>query len=280
MIVITNFERFIMNKKDFHLAYNDLFDNSTFRLMSTNKLANKYYNFVSVGNNDSKAILSLIDPEHMIDSAHINSLSFQEYLNANSILIFEKTTKDDIAKLFSHLNYDYVEKVIQACYAMGSELGFYEKMKKNETFNLGDGFNGRLGKVNAKSIVVLTNIGEIYFQPVLVEQNTDNLRWIVKKSICVYVRFKIINNELHPFVLLTLPYAPRKNITFHLDLHPSFEASSNIYLNVIVNEFEITLSNYLGTLLKRHLKIKAKDLEKLSLVDKKNYLIIAHMNKI
>lgn len=280
MIVITNFERFIMNKKDFHLAYNDLFDNSTFRLMSTNKLANKYYNFVSVGNNDSKAILSLIDPEHMIDSAHINSLSFQEYLNANSILIFEKTTKDDIAKLFSHLNYDYVEKVIQACYAMGSELGFYEKMKKNETFNLGDGFNGRLGKVNAKSVVVLTNIGEIYFQPVLVEQNTDNLRWIVKKSICVYVRFKIINNELHPFVLLTLPYAPRKNITFHLDLHPSFEASSNIYLNVIVNEFEITLSNYLGTLLKRHLKIKAKDLEKLSLVDKKNYLIIAHMNKI
>ena len=280
MIVITNFERFIMNKKDFHLAYNDLFDNSTFRLMSTNKLANKYYNFVSVGNNDSKAILSLIDPEHMIDSAHINSLSFQEYLNANSILIFEKTTKDDIAKLFSHLNYDYVEKVIQACYAMGSELGFYEKMKKNETFNLGDGFNGRLGKVNAKSVVVLTNIGEIYFQPVLVEQNTDNLRWIVKKSICVYVRFKIINNELHPFVLLTLPYAPRKNITFHLDLHPSFEASSNIYLNVIVNEFEITLSNYLGTLLKRHLIIKAKDLEKLSLVDKKNYLIIAHMNKI
>ena len=256
MIVITNFERFIMNKKDFHLAYNDLFDNSTFRLMSTNKLANKYYNFVSVGNNDSKAILSLIDPEHMIDSAHINSLSFQEYLNANSILIFEKTTKDDIAKLFSHLNYDYVEKVIQACYAMGSELGFYEKMNKNETFNLGDGFNGRLGKVNAKSVVVLTNIGEIYFQPVLVEQNTDNLRWIVKKSICVYVRFKIINNELHPFVLLTIPYAPRKNITFHLDLHPSFEASSNIYLNVIVNEFEITLSNYLGTLLKRHLKIK------------------------
>lgn len=280
MIVITNFERFIMNKKDFHLAYNDLFDNSTFRLMSTNKLANKYYNFVSVGNNDSKAILSLIDPEHMIDSAHINSLSFQEYLNANSILIFEKTTKDDIAKLFSHLNYDYVEKVIQACYAMGSELGFYEKMNKNETFNLGDGFNGRLGKVNAKSVVVLTNIGEIYFQPVLVEQNTDNLRWIVKKSICVYVRFKIINNELHPFVLLTIPYAPRKNITFHLDLHPSFEASSNIYLNVIVNEFEITLSNYLGTLLKRHLKIKAKDLEKLSLVDKKNYLIVAHMNKI
>lgn len=47
-----------------------------------------------------------------------------------------------------------------------------------------------------------------------------------------------------------------------------------------MKEFEDTLSYYLGTLLKRHLNMKQKDLDKLSLEDKKNYLIIAHMNKI
>ena len=50
--------------------------------------------------------------------------------------------------------------------------------------------------------------------------------------------------------------------------------------DVLMKEFEDTLSYYLGTLLKRHLNMKQKDLDKLSLEDKKNYLIIAHMNKI
>jgi hypothetical protein len=65
-----------------------------------------------------------------------------------------------------------------------------------------------------------------------------------------------------------------------LDLHPSFVEESKTQFNLIMKKFEDTLSYYLGTLLKRHLNMKQKDLDKLSLEDKKNYLIIAHMNKI
>lgn len=268
-----------MNKDDFKLAADDLFDHSSFKIINIQQPDKYFYNFAAADGN-SKAILSLTNPEDHAAITQGNSLSFTDYLNANSLLFFQKVKKEQVEKLFEHLNYEYVDKVIASCYVMGQDLGFYESMNRNPTFNLADGFNFLKNKITTKSKVVLTNIGEIHFQPTVVEQNTDNLRWIRKKSICVYVRFKVINNELHPFVLLTLPYAPRKNITLHLDLHPSFVQESQTQFNVIMKDFENTLSHYLGTLLKRHLKMKQKDLDKLSLEDKKNYLIIAHMNKI
>lgn len=268
-----------MNKDDFKLAADDLFDNSSFKLINIQKPDKHFYNFVAA-DGDTKAVLSLTDPEDHAVITQGNSLSFVEYLNANSVLFFQKVKKEQVEKLFEGLNYEYVDKVIAACYTMGESLGFYENITRNPTFNLADGFNFLKNKTTSKSKVVLTNIGEIHFQPTVVEQNTDNLKWIRKKSICVYVRFKIINNELHPFILLTIPYAPRKNITLHLDLHPSFVEESKTQFNLIMKEFEDTLSYYLGTLLKRHLNMKQKDLDKLSLEDKKNYLMIAHMNKI
>lgn len=279
MSVTINFERSKMNKDDFKLAADDLFENSSFKLINIQQPDKYFYNFVAADGN-TKAVLSLTDPEDHAAITRGNSLTFIDYLNANSILFFEKVKKEQVEQLFSHLNYEYMDKIIAACYAMGNDLGFYENINRNPTFNLADGFNFLKNKTTSKSKAVLTNIGEIHFQPTVVEQNTDNLRWIRKKSICVYVRFKIINNETHPFVLLTIPYAPRKNITLHVDLHPSFAEESKTKFNLIMKEFEDTLSYYLGTLLKRHLKMKQKDLDKLSLEDKKNYLIIAHMNKI
>lgn len=269
----------IMNKDDFKLAYDDLFENSSFKLINIQKPNKHFYNFVGA-DGDAKAILSLTDPDHHAEVTNGSSLVIAEYLNANSILFFEKVKKEQVEKLFESLNYDYLNNVISACYSMGQDFGFYESMSMLKAFNLADGFCFSKNKTTPRSKVVLTNIGEIHFQPVVVEQNTDNLRWIRKKSICAYVRFKIINNELHPFVLLTIPYAPRKNITFHLDLHPAYKEQVPEAFNLVINTFESTLSNYMSTLLKRHLKMKAKDLAMLSLEDKKSYLIVAHMNKV
>lgn len=268
-----------MKNDDFQLVYDDLFKNSDFKLLNRQKPNNNFHNFAA-GDGQTKAILTLTNPEHNTGIIEGSSLAISGYLNANSILFFEKVKKEQVMKLFEHLNYEYVDNVISTCYEIGQDCGFYEKINRIESLNLADGFAFTKNKITTRSKVVLSNIGEIHFQPLVVEQNTDNLRWIFKKSICMYVRFKIINNELHPFILLTLPYAPRKNITFHLDLHPSFVEESKTKFLSIKKEFEDTLLHYMGTLLKRHLKMKAKDLDKLSLEDKKNYLIIAHMNKI
>lgn len=269
----------IMNKDDFKLAYDDLFKNSSFKLIDIQKHNKNFYNFIG-GDGNTRAILSLTDPEHHPKVINGSSLVHSEYLNANSILFFEKAKREQVEKLFETLNYEYLNNVISACYAMGQDFGFYENMSMLKAFSLADCFSFSKNKTTPRSKVVLTNIGEIHFQPVVVEQNTDNLKWIRKKSICAYVRFKIVNNELHPFVLLTVPYAPRKNITFDLDLHPLSKDESIEAFNLVVNTFESTLSNYMNTLLKRHLKMKVKELELLSIEDKKNYLIVAHMNKV
>jgi hypothetical protein len=270
-----------MDKEFFQQAYDDLLKKTTLELVSIQHINDDNYIFVAA-EQQSRVLISLNNPNVADHDLSDNSLMSSESLNANSLIVFQKIGKQQAKKLFSNLNYNYVYKVIEQCYNIGENLGFYEKIARNENFNLADGFNfdRKETKIKQKVNVVLTNIGEIFFHPMLVEQNTDNLRWIIKKSICIYVRFKIINNELHPILLLTLPYAPRKNITFHLDLHPSFTEPSHLQCQVITHTFKETLSSYLDTLLKRHLKMKVREIKKLTIEDKKNYLMIAHMSKI
>lgn len=78
-----------MNKDDFKLAADDLFENSSFKLINIQKPDKHFYNFVAA-DGDTKAVLSLTDPEDHAVITKGNSLSFVEYLNANSVLFFKK----------------------------------------------------------------------------------------------------------------------------------------------------------------------------------------------
>lgn len=264
-----------MNKEDFTAACNDLLTGSTFSLINIQKKDNHYYNFVAA-DGQAKVVLSLTDP--YFDPYELKN--DPHFLNANSLLFFEKSHKQQAESLFQKYNYDFFNRVVSSCYEIGEYFGFYKSILLKTPFNLADGFDFKKQKITPKAKCFIFKYGDITFHPILVEQNTDNLHWIVKKSICVYVRFKIINNELHPFVLLTIPYSPRKNITFHLDLHSSFKPEVDNKLVSIKQEYTEALAHYMGILLKRYFKMKAKEIEQLSLEEKKDYLMIAHMDRI
>lgn len=261
---------------------NSLFDKSNFkflelRLKSSTKDndAPPVWKASASTDNGSMAFCSIYKPytSKLLDELNIDSCAD---------ISFRFTKASDISSVFKDCQYEFIHEVIHNLYEIGKNFNIYASMTDIllENLTLAQVYTEYTTKAHHSRLqeVKLTSIGDVKLTSPFFEQNKEKTKLIRSKPIKLFVKYKIIDDEIHPIVLLTFPYGAKQSITFHLDIHPSIdykhklESINNQYTKAVVENIDLSL--------KRHLKLKRKDINELSVEHKKDCLKVIEMSLI
>lgn len=261
---------------------NRLFDKSNFKFLelrlkssTTDDNVQPVWKASASTDNGSMAFCSIYKPytSKLLDELNIESCAD---------ISFRFTKACDISSVFKDYQYEFIQKVINNLYNIGKNFNIYISMTHIllDNLTLAQVYTEYTTKEHHSKLqeVKLTSIGEVKLNSPFFEKNKEKTKLIRSKPIKLFVKYKIIEDEIHPIVLLTFPYGAKQSITFHLDIHPSIdyknklESINNQYTNAIIKNIDLSL--------KRHLKLKRKDLNELSVEHKKDFLKIIEMSLI
>lgn len=263
-----------MDNSEYIQFYNNIFGNTDFLLESINErnpfncwTENQYYDsrlITGKNTNGAEALFSITKP-------YQTSIGL---MDGECNISFKNAKPEDIKQVFSYLNYDFFYKTIRKLYQIGFDFGFFQSIVEPKDFNLSD-----IYKLNSSNKEIkMAKIGKVYLHSSVYEKNVNRRDDIILKNIIVFVKYILVDTEIHPVLDLTFPISAKEMIYLDIDLHPSF--NYNHVLLEIEHIYTAAIVKHLDLILKRYTNLKQKDIDKLTIIEKQQYFKIVEMSKI
>lgn len=182
----------------------------------------------------------------------------------------------DLGYLFrdNNYNYDVAKKLVYDLFEIGKKFKFFTEMTPIKDLEIKDNYN----KETLYRYESIQTVTKITLSSIVAGKNQQGKA--TKKTAIFHLGFYLSEeNELHPILLLTIPYSGTKFVRFSVNLHSSKRDELVSSIPAMLTEFEGLLMEQLEFVLNRTLKIKKDEIKKLTFEEKKNYLPVVEMVK-
>lgn len=193
--------------------------------------------------------------------------------------------KRSLPLLFKNNNYNYaiIHKIIKDFYTLGKEYTLIKTVDTLKNVEIEYSFDKKsiyktytnTWAIKEKKLTVI-NFSNAFLTDKI---KNDPKRTLKGKSLMIHYSFIVKDGLIHPIAKIELPVSPNVSMTIHIDIHPDSQEASELAIIEYYKEFDNILKERIDSTLRKVYNLSKKELEKLSLKDKKDYLTLIEMRE-